>query len=313
MRESIVCTNYDGHYEYGAGALINSLVSVNFIGKIIILYGDKLPFWENQLLKEDSEYAISGFPYIKILLRKVETDIHLAYNKPYMIHALMEEFPESNLFYFDPDITVIGDWTFYENWVNCGVALCLDECYPIMPFHHPFKKDYQTLFGSLGYDLVNPNDYYINSGFIGVNPGHKSLIKCWMDFTQHLKDEGHYLYGLMEPSVKKYHASKRLNTICGDQDIINAALLYTKLPLSIMGQEAMGFTPAGFTMNHNTKNPKTWKRNFLKEFIRKGIDFTPKDQAFLNNSIAPINLYSRNQRLLINYNKLITKILQRIF
>ena len=313
MPQSIVCTNYDGHYEYGAGALINSLVSVGFEGKIIILYGDKLPFWERQLVKKNESYYIKDNQDIEILLRKIEADIHLAYYKPYMIYNLMEEFPESNLFYFDPDVTVIGDWTFYENWVNCGVALCLDQCYPIMPFHHPFKIDYQNLFGSLGYELVNPNEYYINSGFIGVTPEYKPLIKCWMDFTQHLKDEGHYLYGLMVPSIQTYHASKRLNTICGDQDIINAALLYTKLPLSIMGQEAMGFTGAGYTMLHNTRNPKTWKRNFIREFVVSGLRFTPNDKSYLSNSITPLDLYSGNQRFILNMNKIITKILQRIF
>ncbi len=309
---NVVCTNYEGDYDYGVGALINSLFSIGYEGKVVVLYGDFPPFWQEQLIKKNDKYVIAEDVNIEILFRKIESEIHLCYYKPFMIYGLMKEFLDHKIYYFDPDITVLGDWKFFENWVDCGVAMCLDQCYPIMPINHPFKKDYRDLFQKLNHELVNPNDYYVNSGFIGVGPNHITLIKIWMDFTNYLSETGHDLVGVMVPSVQKYRNIKRLNTICGDQDILNAALLYTKLPLSILGQEGMGFIPAGFTMNHAANHPKPWKKNYLKEFLFNGKKFSAMDQSFLNHISSPINLYSKRKRILININKNITKLLQRI-
>ena len=54
----------------------------------------------------------------------MQSERHLGYHKPYVARELLEKHPDVDaLFYADPDITFIGPWKFFEEWVTCGVAL----------------------------------------------------------------------------------------------------------------------------------------------------------------------------------------------
>ena len=49
------------------------------------------------------------------------------------------------LFYFDPDIVVNDSWICFEQWVNCGVALCEDINSPFQEFH-PRRVGWRNYF-----------------------------------------------------------------------------------------------------------------------------------------------------------------------
>ncbi|WP_423149081.1 hypothetical protein [Rubrolithibacter danxiaensis] len=310
---SIAFTLFEGDYEYGVGVWINSLIDNAFVGRIVVGYRNALPFWINQLEKnEDNYYSIKRFSEIQLEFRRIDFNHHLRYYKPFLFEELLEEYPDANIYYFDPDITVIGDWQFFEEWIEYGVCLCLDDCYSIMPFSHPHKQKWLKLFPVNPENINYRYDYYINSGFVGANKNHESLIKEWKKFILHLISHSHNLkkFG---PTQGRFKKSIRLEDIGGDQDILNAVLCANKTEVSLIGREGMGFIPGEYLMMHNT-GIKTWRKNFLKEFIRKGIRVSSSDKSYLHYSFCPINIYPNRWTFRSkNLNKNLTLLLQRVF
>lgn len=313
MSEAIIFTLYEGNYDYGVGALINSAFRCEFKGKIIIGYKDSLPFWINQLVKS-TEYSYIlkvGNESIELILKKIDGDNHLRYYKPSMFELLFAEYPAAKIFYFDPDITIIGDWWFFEQWVSYGTACVLDENYPLMPTSHPIKQKWAELL-NYKIDLSSPYNYYINSGFLGCRKKDLDLIQDWKSNISTLQEkDGNFKD--FQPVFKKTTTYKRLNSIMGDQDILNATINkdYIKYNLSIVGPEGMGFIPAGYLMYHNT-GKKPWNKNVLKEFLKYGNKISQADQSFLENSKYPIVLFSKFQQLKLKITFLITKLIQRV-
>lgn len=313
MSNTIVFTLFEKHYTYGVGALLNSLVVNKFRGLFVVGYKGKLPFWTSQLVKSDNYYYIQNIEHIKINFLKVETDLHLRYYKPFLFENLMTNNNADYVYYFDPDISVIGDWSFFEEWASYGTALVLDDCYSVMPFNHPLKQQWAKIFG---YDFKTSKDfnYYINSGFIGGNQSCLNLIKKWKQNIIDLKEKGHSL-NEFKPAIKKFDTHKRLNPITGDQDILNASIcqIYNELNLSIIGPEGMGFSPAGYVMQHNTGS-KSWNKIFLFDFIQNGVKISEANYAYFKYSSSPINLYpSIIKRLVLRFDIILTQVLQRIF
>lgn len=313
MYKSIAFTLFEKNYAFGVGALLNSLVLNQFEGLFVIGYKGNLPFWTTQLIKKDTHYTIPNIEHIKIEFLEIETDLHLRYYKPFLFESLLINRQADYVYYFDPDITVTGDWNFFEEWASYGTALVLDDCYSVMPFNHPLKQNWSQIF-SYDHKISKDFNYYVNSGFIGGNLSSLNLIKKWQQNILALKIKGHSL-NQFKPAINKSKTHKRLNPITGDQDILNASIcqLYNELNLSIIGSEGMGFIPAGYVMQHNTGS-KSWKKNFLLDFIRNGVKICEANYAYFKNSSSPINLYPNPiNRLLLKLNIFLTQILQRIF
>lgn len=313
MSKSIIFTLFENRYEYGVGALINSAFACNFSGKIIVGYKGALPFWISQLNKKNDKYYLSNFKDIEIEFIEIETELHLRYYKPFFFEQLFKIYINYKIYYFDPDITIIGDWDFFEEWIDYGMGLVLDDCYPIMPYNHPIKQQWAKLYD---YDLENGSNfnYYINSGFIGCSINSLDLIIKWKNNILLLVQNGNDLTEL-KPAIKRTKTHKRLNSITGDQDILNATIIqnYNSIKVSIVGPEGMGFIPAGYLMHHNT-GIKTWERKFILDFLKRGSKISPANYSFQENSFSPINLYPN--KITQNLRKmeiLITQILQRIF
>lgn len=312
MSESIIFTLYEGNYDYGVGALINSAHKCEFKGKIIIGYKDSLPFWINQFTKRDDLYVMtteSGT--IELIFKEISIDYHLRYFKPSMFKILFAEYPKSKIFYFDPDITLIGDWKYFDQWVNYGVACILDENYPLMPYSHPLKQKWAEIF-NYTINHSTPFNLYINSGFIGCKIANIELINKWENNILFVKEKGGNLKDF-NPVFNQSFRKKRLNSIIGDQDILNATINDNHLQynLSIVGPEGMGFIPAGYLMYHNT-GKKTWNKNFLFEFLKTGNKISLADDSFLENSQYPIVLFSKYKKIRMKILLSITKLLQRI-
>ncbi len=313
MCKSIIFTLFENHYAYGVGTLINSAIARDFKGIFIIGYKGALPLWINQLIKKSDFYVIPHHDDIEIEFLEIKSDLHLRYYKPFLFEELLIKYKNSKVFYFDPDITIIGDWCFFEEWVDYGTGLVLDDCYPIMPYNHPLKQQWAKIYN---YNVENGKDFnfYINSGFVGGTENSIDLITKWKQNILFLQNSG---YDLKEfkPAIHKFNTHKRLNPITGDQDILNATINqnYDSSLLSLIGPEGMGFIQAGYVMQHNT-GCKTWKKNFILDFIKNGIKISEANYSYIKNSHTPINLYpTQKKRWALNINLLITQIIQRIF
>lgn len=119
---SVICTLFEGHYHYGLGALANSLYAKGFRGTIFAGYRGELPPWitNAKMLGDVTEFSPADGLIIRFV--RLTEKIHLTNFKPEFMLSLWEKHcPDAeSLFYFDPDITVIGRWTFFEEWVGAG-------------------------------------------------------------------------------------------------------------------------------------------------------------------------------------------------
>ena len=304
----VVTTLYEGHYEFGVGALINSLVSSDFEGLICVAYKGNLPFWLQQLKSEnqsDKLYKITE----KVWLRfdEVIVDMHFGYYKPYYLKQMADAYPETmGCFYFDPDIVVIGKWSFYENWIQSGVAICQDSNYSILYWNHPWRNKWRADFSNSNRGVDKTLNYYINSGFIGVNRPHFEIINRWIEINEVYKSLGY--------PIHFFDQSQALSAYKGDQDVLNAALtLSPDLTYSIIGKEAMAFDFPYAIMAHAVDGAgvKPWKRNYLKHAI-KGGKATVTDEAYLDYCSVPIEIYSQSalkkKRILLKISKIINRI-----
>jgi hypothetical protein len=280
---SIVFTLYEGHYERGVGSLINSLVNHSFQGKIVVGYKGSLPSWLSQLEKKDNNYLINE--RIELFFCHLNTDYHLAYYKPFFMLDLFEKYPEcNNVFYFDPDICNKCNWNFYEKWVNFGLAVCLDNCYELVPFHHPWRHEWLDLGKIFNYEPKQILDFYFNSGFVGAKRADISVVKIWKELTIALEKSGY--------DITQLKKIGRENSIITDQDILNAAIMFSDVICSPIGRDGMDFTGGGFLMSHAVGSVKPWKKQFIRSLFTAGNIPSISETEFFKNLTHPINLYT---------------------
>jgi hypothetical protein len=304
--KNVVTTLFENHYEYGVAALINSLYKADFEGLISIGYKGNLPFWINQLSSfkgNDNIYQLSE----KIDLRfdELNVDMHLGYYKPYYLKRLAQEFPEAQgWFYFDPDIVVLAKWSFYEKWIKSGVALCQDSNYTLLYWNHPWRNQWRTDFSEFDKGIDKSLNWYINSGFIGVNFENFELINRWIEVNEKYKVLGY--------PIHFFDKGQGIYAYKGDQDVLNAAMTLSQdLRYSIIGKEAMAFDyPAGI-MVHAVTGVKPWKINYIKNAF-SGNKPTVIDESFLHFCFGPIEVYTRaelsKKTTLLKISKVINRI-----
>ena len=140
---TIICTLFEGHYHFGVAALCNSLVASGFEGRIYAAYRGELPPWArgktSAAAAQGVELAtLTVTPTCELVFLSYDPPGHYTNFKPNLIqHLLRQICPEAGrIFYFDPDICVRYDWSFFEQWVDGGVALAEDAT-PPMPQLHP--------------------------------------------------------------------------------------------------------------------------------------------------------------------------------
>jgi len=284
MIDNIVVTLFEGHYQYGVAALVNSLVASGFNGLVYVGFRGQIPDWTSQLSYiSENEYMVSAD--ILIRFQAIKTDMHFGYYKPTFIKQAFKEYPDVNkVFYFDPDIVVIAPWTFYNNWTNIGVALCLDVCFPFVHRNHPWRIEWLKMFNSDTNQSLDI-DYYVNSGFIGIRKDAISLIDKWIEFTGKYKQNG----GDLSLFEKEAH-----RIIKGDQDILNAAIqVSSDINLSIIGKEGMGFSYPVYLMAHAVDDVKPWKKNFVKEVVVSGRKPGMASKIFYNYCEYPIRVFPK--------------------
>jgi hypothetical protein len=282
----IVCTLYEGHYDYGVGSLINSLHRSGFAGTIYIGYRGAKPFWleQCQASADGSSYRIE--PGIELRLILLATDWQFAKYKPqFMLQALrLSGSDPAQIYYFDPDIVVYCPWTFIREWAQDAVALVTDlrgQC----PSNHPLRLMWRRFFASKGLIMSNPRlEVYINSGFIGLPSSCIRILDEWIAF----QDQAFTAIGTHNAT---HYFDRTYIFHTPDQDILNAALERCDCPISVMGPDGMDFVPGGYVMSHAIGQPKPWKKHFIRQALF-GYPPTLPDKRFHVYIDSPLRLFS---------------------
>jgi hypothetical protein len=116
MPATTVCTLFEGDYHYGVAALANSLFRYGYRGVIHVGYRGLLPNWMRKFEIGENCSITEG---LEFRLYPLDTPWHLANYKPLFIKSIFASAPSLEaVFYFDPDIVIKCQWTYYEEWVR---------------------------------------------------------------------------------------------------------------------------------------------------------------------------------------------------
>jgi hypothetical protein len=315
---SAICTVFEGHYHYGVATLSNSLYKKGFRGNIYVGYRGVLPNWvmkgnKKTIGKWKDAITLTPVKGIQLLFLPIVTNYNMANYKPDFMLELWEgpAKDEEALFYFDPDIVVNVSWSCFEEWVNCGIALCEDVNSPLQEFH-PRRQGWRNYYKQHNINLQFKNQIYVNAGFVGLLKKDISFLNLWLQLQECM---GPAIGGL-ENSIflNQTHYSTVLK-LEGfqifdkpDQDALNAAIeLYNGI-VSYIGKDGMGFDLGDAIMHHALGSPKPWKTNhFLRAFNGR----TPRkeDLAYWKNTRHPILAHSiweiNKKQIAIKISKLI--------
>jgi hypothetical protein len=281
-------TLFEGDYHYGLGVLVNSLVRNGMRGRVIAGYRGPLPPWCSQLrrLENNPETAYRVTDDCELTFLPVDTNAHLTNYKPRFVLELLKRhrFESENVFYFDPDIVVCCRWTFFEEWVRGGVALCEDVNWR-MSSDHPIRNAWREYFRQFGQLLPYKRDAYYNAGFVGTSPSHLAFFCEW----EHILNECDFDRKILVGDDRTY-LFKGV-----DQDALNITTMNTDLPLSTIGPDGMDFQPGGggFVMSHAIGSFKPWNHSYTWAAIVKGRRLARVERLFLENANSPIQVFSR--------------------
>ncbi len=282
---SAVCTLFENDYHYGVGALVNSLYRNGFRGIIWAGYRGELPFWaiDSQLGDNFHEFPVADECVIRFV--KLQTSMHFANYKPTFMLSIWSDFSSEidRLCYFDPDIVIKCRWTFYEEWLSRGIAMCEDGVYAHFPSDHPIRLSWKDYAIHKKYQCKRDLNFYYNSGFIGISKEWKSALEIWRDLLEGLPEIGFDLYAFMP-------GDRSMAFYAIDQDVLNLMATVTEHPLSTIGPDGMDFAGGGYIMSH-ASGIKPWRKRVLQEAIN-GKAPTLADKKYWQNVEYPIQLYT---------------------
>lgn len=313
--KSICCTLFEGNYHYGVAALINSVYENGFIGDFYIGYKGELPLWTSNVVKVDSNIWQNGVVYVfaencNIHFLPIETTMHMTNYKPEFLIKLsnLSKGNFDGLFYFDPDIVIKCRWSFFEKWIEYGVALVHEVVSNDLPNTHPFRHEWREIASKVNLTNSRVLTSYINAGFIGLKLCNIDFVKNWGDILN-LAIKTYNYDGKQLQSLNRTYSFNFF-----DQDALNAAAMCSGEPISEMGPEAMDFVNAGWTMSHATGSPKPWKKKFLISALL-GIPPTKAEKEywrFVKGIINPYsNLYIKRKNVAILISSFIGRFYKR--
>ncbi|WP_347049774.1 hypothetical protein [Flavobacterium olei] len=297
-----VCTIFEGHYHYGVAALSNSLYENGFTGNIYAGYRGTLPEWilkgkKEAVCKWNNAITLAPAKGIKIIFLPIETNYNMANYKPDFMLELWNG-PAKNaesIFYFDPDIVINDSWDSYEQWVNCGVALCEDVNSPLQKYH-PRRQGWKSYYKEYNIDLNFKNAIYVNAGFVGLLKKDITFLKLWIQMQEIM---GPAIGGLENSIFLNQSYNSTVLRMKGfqifdkpDQDALNAAIEAYDGIVSYIGKEGMGFTEGESTMSHGMGSPKPWKANHLLRAIQGKIPRN-SDVIYWKNCSYPFLAHSK--------------------
>ena len=284
---SAVCTLFEGNYHYGVGALANSLYAGGFRGTIYAGYRGELPPWVLGAKTSDGFTEFSPAEGLALRFIPLTTKIHLTNFKPdFMLSLWQKHCPQAeSFFYFDPDITVMCRWSFFEEWVQAGVAMCADVN-PSMPPNHPIRHAWQQFYLPRGITFRRAPELYFNGGFFGLRREQMEFLHCWQRLQELMTPE---IGGLQNVNVRD-----RTFLFCKtDQDALNVAAMASESQISPMGQDGMDLQHGGggYVMSHALGGQKPWNKHFIRNLFLQGHSPSRADRIYFRHVKSPIRLY----------------------
>jgi hypothetical protein len=300
-----VYTLYEGHYSLGVGALLNSLLNKGFVGTYAVAYRGKLPDWAGKLKQEGpEEYSVAG---VRVKFIPLNPPMHLRFYKSFLGLELYEKYcPDTgSLFYFDPDIVIKADWSFYESWAEKGIALCLDNAFGILPSDHPWRAEWAQIGSRTGLKVKREQNFYYNGGFFGLTRDKLDFLRLWRDLTLLVPRHGGRRGGQQEhrpqagrggrpgPDERRHH-------------------VYPTAP-ELRGSRRHGlWRVRGYLMSHAVYGVKPWVKNFTLDLFKTGNAPSLADKEFMKNISSPIQLFSPVEERLKRANIKVASALGRV-
>jgi len=281
-----VCTLWEGDYHKGVGTLVNSLYRVGFRGKVWAGYRGELPSWARNGTTTDAIHSVQPAQGLEVLFVKLPTEWHFAHYKATYCKKVLEMYDPTaaGVYYFDPDIIVLGKWSFFVNWLEGGIAVCEDSHYPLNP-SHPISLGWQKFAANHGLQLHRSPSFFVNSGLVGLKREYASFLDVWDKLIALAREE----HGIGE--ALKRGARDDLFFML-DQDAFTIATWTTEYPVSLVGVDGMAFDRGVWLVLHAVANKKPWRRRTLRDTI---LDGTPPDlgsRMYWKNASSPLEVES---------------------
>jgi hypothetical protein len=190
---------------------------------------------------------------------------------------------EDLLCYFDPDITVKCRWSFFEEWVQHGLALVEDATFPYLPSDHPLRFEWMEIAKSAQLTEKRRPSRYYNGGFVGVPGRVRKVLQVWESLLEAAKAFGY-------DTTQLASTDRTSPWQAADQDLLNIAVMTTDVPTSTLGPDGMDFSGGGYVMSHAVNSPKPWAREYMRSTL-SGRPPTLADKGFWDNAEHPIRLF----------------------
>jgi hypothetical protein len=283
-----VCTLWEKDHHKGVATLVNSLIKMGYKGRVWAGYRGDVPPWAAAGRAEGDTYTFPVGSDVEVVLIKLEANLHFAQVKPmWMLRVLEELEPESSgVYYFDPDMFVVGPWTFFERWLKSGIAACEDAAYPFNT-HHPLAREWQAYAKSLGYTHWNHGNAYFNSGLVGVAREHRSFLVLWDEVMNAIRRD----FG----AIKGMSTGTRTDTFHRPgQDGFTLAAYLTPHPVSWVGPDGMAFERGEWITVHAYLH-KPWRHRPLRDLLVSGIKPDRGTKLYWELAGGPIQVESASR------------------
>ena len=263
LSNHVVCTIAENTYFHGVAALLNSLVRANFQGTMVIGYRGEHPTWLDGLETDATASTYAVTPTIRLQLVEMAGHWHLNNYKPQLIRkCLFDLHPQAELvYYFDTDIVITRSWDIFVQWAHMGVVVVLDIADTYMSPYHPYRRAWEAFAARRNHECREFTGY-VNGGCVGIGRAHADFAVVWSEFMEDLERDGADMRKIRNPG-------SRLEFARMDQDMLNATIMATDVPIALLGIEAMGLFPwVGAVMLHALWRDKPWQRNYIIDALR---------------------------------------------
>jgi hypothetical protein len=259
----VVCTLAEGRYFYGVAALSNSLVKAGFKGTIVVGYRGGLPHWLEAFDRDPRTDTYEISDHVRLHFVEVVGSWHLNNCKPeFMKRILVEIYNAAELlFYLDSDIVVEHAWELIADWAFGGVLVVLDAADSYMSPSHVYRRAWKKLAAKQNLECRNFWGY-VNGGCVGVARAYENFVYVWGALMNELERNGTDM-----KRMKNFDGLLEFSRM--DQDVLNATIMATDVPVSLLGSEAMGMFPwIGSVFPHAMWGRKPWDRNYILDALR---------------------------------------------
>lgn len=263
LSNHVVCTVAENRHFCGVAALLNSLVRADFQGTMVVGYRGERPSWLSDL---DWNPALSTYAVtrnVRLQLVEVSGSWHLSNCKSDLIRkCFFDLHQEAELvYYFDTDIVITHSWDTFAEWARIGVVAVLDIADTYMSPYHPYRRAWEALAAGRGRKCREFTGY-VNGGCVGISRAHADFAVVWSELMSELERDGADMH-------KMRNFASKLEFARMDQDVLNAAIMATDVPVALLGIEAMGLFPGGESvMLHALWQDKPWQRNYIVDALR---------------------------------------------